>query len=59
MRKIFALLLMGLAAACHENTVEPENKPDLRILSAAEVQISDGTNDFAFDLYHRLNESQL
>lgn len=57
MRKIVLLLFAGLGAACQKSAIEPENKPNLRTLSAAEVQVSRGTNNFAFDLYQSLNGS--
>ncbi len=54
MRKLFASLLIIACAACHETVVDPDNSPNLRTLSSAEIQVSGGSNNFAFDLYQNL-----
>jgi serine protease inhibitor len=58
MKKILLALAVLSTAACHESGVERDNSPNLRPLSAAEVQISSGTNDFAFNLFKELQRAE-
>jgi serine protease inhibitor len=58
MKKILIALAALSTAACHESGVEPDNSPNLRTLSAAEIQISSSTNDFAFNLFQELQSAE-
>lgn len=59
MKRILIVLSALAVAACHDtaNDTEPDNTPNLRTLSAAEVQVSAGTNDFAFSLYKKVQDA--
>lgn len=57
MKKLFALLFILIVAACQDSAVEPDNSPNLRVLSQAEVQLSSGVNDFAFRLFDNLQKT--
>jgi serine protease inhibitor len=53
--KRFAVLLPLLAAlGCQNADLQPDNPPNLRALSAAEVQVAKGANEFAFNLFRSL-----
>ncbi len=54
MKKLVALLPLILVLACQDSGIDTDNPPNLRTLSAAEVQVAGGTNDFAFQLFKNL-----
>lgn len=56
MRKISAAFLGIALVACQDNSPEPDNSPNLRTLSQAEVQVAAGANDFAFNLFEKLQQ---
>jgi serine protease inhibitor len=56
MKRITTLLLTLIFISCQESAVEPDNTPDLRLLSAEEVQVTKGANEFAFHLFHKLQK---
>jgi len=58
MLKRLALLPLLISFACQDAGISPENPPNLRTLSAAEVQVSKSSNDFAFNLFRNLPESE-
>lgn len=58
MRKIFLPLLAVLLAACQSDDVVRENAPDIRGLSAAETQITTSSNNFAFNLFKRIQKEE-
>lgn len=56
MKKTIALLMIVLVAACNDSPdVPPDNTPNLRAMSAEEIQVSHGTNDFAFNLFRNID----
>lgn len=58
MKKILSLVLIVLVAACNDSPdVQPDNTPNLRLMSAAEMQVSQETNNFAFDLFKSIDGS--
>jgi serine protease inhibitor len=58
MKKLFVLVFILIVAACQDSPVEPDNLPNLRALSRAEVQLSSGVNDFAFRLFENLQKQE-
>ncbi|MBT1697734.1 serpin family protein [Fulvivirgaceae bacterium PWU4] len=56
MKKIIPFVLIIFVMACESAHVQPDNTPNLRAMSAAEVQITRGVNDFTFDLFKRIDE---
>lgn len=59
MKKLFALLLVGSISACDGPVTPTDNTPDLRILSDAEIQVSQGANDFAFNLLKNIQKQSI
>ena len=55
-RRFLPLLL--LLAACQNNDISKDNEADLRALSVAEVQISNSTNEFAFNLFKSIQKEE-
>ncbi|MBX2967214.1 MAG: serpin family protein [Cyclobacteriaceae bacterium] len=53
-KRLILILPLVILFACHDSGVEPDNAPNLRTLSAAEVQVSQGANNFAFNLFRKL-----
>lgn len=53
---VAVILLITLVVACDSSNVPPDNTPNLRAMSAAEVQVSQGVNNFAFDLFKRADD---
>jgi serpin B len=47
-----------LVAACQSNDVIKDNEPNLRTLSATESGITTASNEFAFNLFNKLQKSQ-
>jgi serine protease inhibitor len=58
MKKLSALVFIVILAACQDAAVGPDNSPNLRALSQAEVQLSSGVNDFAFRLFENLQKPE-
>lgn len=56
MKKLMAITCVGLLAACDQSDVSRDNAPNLRTLSAAEIQVAAGTNDFAFNLFRNIQK---
>lgn len=57
MKRIAALFLIVLLVSCNDSSdVQPENTPNLRAMSATELQVSKSINNFAFDLFNNLNQ---
>lgn len=56
MKRITTLFLTLIFLSCQESAVEPDNIPDLRPLSAEEIQVTKGANEFAFHLFHKLRK---
>ncbi|HRJ31170.1 MAG TPA: serpin family protein [Cyclobacteriaceae bacterium] len=54
MKRLVLIVPLIIAFACQDAGVSPDNPPNLRTLSAAEVQVSKSTNDFAFNLFRNL-----
>jgi serine protease inhibitor len=54
MKKIFCFSVIVLLAACQDSHIEPDNNPNLRALSAGEVTIAQGINDFSFKIFKKL-----
>jgi serpin B len=53
------LPLALLVAACQSNDISKDNEPNLRTLSAAENQVSMGSNQFAFSLFKIIQKEEL
>ncbi|MDJ1499139.1 serpin family protein [Xanthocytophaga agilis] len=47
-----------LFSACKQNEVSPDNKPNVRALRTNETQTVKNSTDFAFNVFHKLNEIQ-
>lgn len=58
MRRAVAYLcvLLVLCGSCDDHLISPENKPNLRTLSAAEESVSAANNDFAFDFFRKVRQ---
>lgn len=57
MRLIFILALsVALFSSCGDSNVTPGNEPNLRTLSASEIQVATSTNQFAFNLFKQVQE---
>jgi serine protease inhibitor len=56
--KTFVLLMLSgvVVTACSDHPVVPENKPNLRALSAEEAKVANSSNDFAFNLFRRVQK---
>lgn len=54
MKRSVLILPLLISFACQDSDVSPDNRPNLRALSANEVQVAKSTNDFAFNLYRNL-----
>ena len=54
MKRLVLILPLIISFACQDAGVSPDNPPNLRTLSAAEVQVSKSSNDFAFNLFRNL-----
>ena len=54
MKRFAVLLPLIIGFACQDAGVTPDNPANLRALSAAEIQVSKGSNDFAFNLFRSL-----
>lgn len=57
MKKITFLLILSLFFACSPTEPEPDNKPNLRTLSATENTLVNSSNDFAFALFEKLQDN--
>ncbi len=44
--------------ACNDQTISPDNPPNLRVLSNAEVVVSSSINDFGFTLFRKTHNNQ-
>lgn len=51
------ILIIIFASSCHDSSVGPENKPDLRALTVEESQVAKGLNKFSFNLL-KANQAQ-
>jgi serine protease inhibitor len=51
-----ALAIIGLG--CQSNDVSKDNEPNTRTLSAAETQVREGSNKFAFKLFKKIQKSE-
>jgi serine protease inhibitor len=58
MIKKFLALLVIFATACQSNDISKDNEPNLRTLSAAETQVSAGSNQFAFNLFKKIQKDE-
>ncbi|MDJ1467524.1 serpin family protein [Xanthocytophaga flava] len=47
-----------LFSACKQNEISPDNKPNVRALRTNEAQTVKNSTDFAFNVFHQLNEMQ-
>ncbi|HEX5170821.1 MAG TPA: serpin family protein [Cyclobacteriaceae bacterium] len=57
MKQLLILLItLALVVACDDSNIDPGNEPNLRELSASEVQIAVASNEFAFDLLRKIQE---
>jgi serine protease inhibitor len=54
---LLVLVSCLFVSACHDNGVQNDNPPNLRTLSAAEMRIASGANDFAFRLFNKVDHS--
>lgn len=51
-------ILAVLVAACQSNDISKDNAPDLRALTTAETQVSTGMNNFAFNLFRKIQKQK-
>src|SRR5919109_3366784 len=58
MIKKFLLLPAILGVACQSNDISKDNEPNLRNLSAAETQVSIGSNNFAFNIFKKIQKEK-
>src|SRR5689334_18778930 len=58
MKKILVVTCLFALAACQNDDVVPDNTPNLRSLSAAEVTVSSASNGFAFNLFQKLQSQE-
>jgi serpin B len=59
MKKVIPIcVLMYLLAGCSEQSIKPDNQPNLRVLSTDEVTVSSSVNDFGFKLFRRVNKNE-
>src|SRR5687768_15757574 len=49
-----AIVVLG----CQSNDVSKDNEPNTRTLSAAETQVSEGSNKFAFKLFKKIQKGE-
>ncbi|HEX5169932.1 MAG TPA: serpin family protein [Cyclobacteriaceae bacterium] len=50
-------ITLALVVACDDSTIDPGNEPNLRELSASEVQVTVAANEFAFDLFRKIQKA--
>ena len=58
MKKSIALAFIACLAACSDESVTPDNPPNLRTLSSSEIAVSSSLNDFGFELFRKVNEEK-
>jgi serine protease inhibitor len=58
MKKFIALILIVCLTGCSDDSVAPNNPPNLRFLSNAEVTVSSSLNDFGFRLLREVDADQ-
>ncbi len=58
MKKSVTLAFILCLAACSDESVTPDNPPNLRTLSGAEVTVSSSLNNFGFELFRKVNANQ-
>lgn len=51
---VLAIIVLG----CQSNDVSKDNAPNTRILSAAETQVREGSNKFAFKLFKKIQKTE-
>ena len=56
MKKLLLFFFASFLIACESNDISKDNSPNLRALSAAEMQVSNGANDFAFRLFQNIQK---
>lgn len=54
MKRLLLILSIFIFAACQDSGIAPDNEPNLRMLSVAELQAAKSSNDFAFNLFRNL-----
>jgi serine protease inhibitor len=59
MKRLIAIFLLILvSSACNDQPVAPDNPPNLRTLSRAEIAVTSSINDFGFNLFRRVHQDQ-